>query len=249
MTTDLTMQTAPAATGWLSGPLRQAPTPGTVWLLRTCRHDGRSYGEWRWPLEAGAVVTAPDWTSAPDCGGGLHGWLRGCGAAGLAVGDTWLVIEAAAEVVVDLGEKVKVPEAVVIGVGSREAAVALMAAVYPDAPVIWAHRTAGPDGTAVTGDCGTAMIVGDGGTAVAGARGRATAGRGGSATVGYGGTATAGVGGTVAAGADGMICVRWWAGIRLRIAVGYIGEDGLEPDVRYRLDDAGRFVRVAEAAP
>ena len=122
--------------------------------------------------------------------------------------------------------------------------------------------TAGDDGTATAGYAGTAT-AGYAGTATAGARGTATAGARGTATAGYAGTATAGArgtatagargtatagdGGTATAGARGSIVIRSWdeANRRRRFTVGYIGEDGLEPDVAYQVVDGnGEFVRA-----
>jgi hypothetical protein len=107
--------------------------------------------------------------------------------------------------------------------------------------------TAGHESTATAGDWGTAT-AGDWGTATAGDRGTATAGDWGTATAGYRGTATAGYWGTATAGYRGTIILRRWDGVRYRTVVGYVGEDGIEPNVAYRLDDAGKFVRAKVAA-
>ena len=53
------------------------------------------------------------------------------------------------------------------------------------------------------------------------------------ATAGSGGTATAGPYGTATAGHDGQIRISWWDGNRYRLAVGYVGEDGIEANVPY----------------
>jgi len=102
--------------------------------------------------------------------------------------------------------------------------------------------TVGDYGTATAGDYGTAT-VGYKGTATAGYKGTATAGEGGTATAGYRGTATAGYRGTATAGDGGTIQIVWYDGTRERIAVGYVGEDGIEPDVPYRVK-GGRLVRA-----
>jgi len=118
---------------------------------------------------------------------------------------------------------------------------------------------AGGRGTATAGDYGTA-IAGDRGTATAGYCGTATAGYGGTATAGYGGTATAGdcgtatagyygtatagdygtvtagYKGTATAGYRGTIQIRWHDGDRYRTAVGYVGENGILPNVAYRVE-------------
>ena len=103
--------------------------------------------------------------------------------------------------------------------------------------------TAGYHGTATAGGYGTAT-AGDGGTATAGERGTATAGRYGTATAGNDGTATAGYRGTATAGERGMLLIYYYdqKNNRRRLAVAYIGEDGIQPTVKYRLDDSAKFV-------
>ena len=93
--------------------------------------------------------------------------------------------------------------------------------------------TAGVKGTATAGVRGTAT-AGDGGTATAGARGTATAGDGGTATAGERGTATA--------GERGILSLRWWDWSRYRIATFYVGENGVLPNVKYRVDEKGQIV-------
>ena len=183
-------------------------------ILRTCGANMQSYGGFQWPRSG--PVSAPDWDSRPECGNGLHGFLRGEGDGSLADWSSnavWVVAEV--ETFVGLGGKVKFPAAEVIFAGSRLEATALMKARYPDAAVIGAHVTVedrrvavvGNRGTATAGYCGTATAgyygtatAGNGGTATAGDDGTATAGDRGTATAGNGGTATAGSGGIATAG-------------------------------------------------
>ena len=84
----------------------------TRWLLKTVAADGAAYGDFVWPLEVGAEVTAPDWSDAPKCGGGLHGLLDGRGDGALldwSPDAVWLVAEVPADAhLVDLDGKVKV---------------------------------------------------------------------------------------------------------------------------------------------
>jgi hypothetical protein len=57
--------------------------------------------------------------------------------------------------------------------------------------------------------------------------------------------AAAGFNSVASAGPESAIALAWRdSDGRPRFTVGYIGEDGLEPNVAYRLDDQGRFVRV-----
>jgi len=117
------------------------------------------------------------------------------------------------------------------------------------------HRgtaTAGDEGTATAGDSGTAtagyagiVTAGDRGIATAGDRGTATAGHRGTATAGDEGTATAGYRGTATAGVGGILVVKWFDGQSSRLAIGYIGEDGLAPGVAYRVE-SGKFVAVEQ---
>ena len=48
------------------------------------------------------------------------------------------------------------------------------------------------------------------------------------------------------AGKTGMVIVSWWdyAAKRKRLAVGYVGEKGIEPDTFYRADADGKLVRA-----
>jgi hypothetical protein len=99
----------------------------TVLLLRTTDKDGQSHGGSVWPRKVGAVVTAPDWSAEPQCGGGLHGLLWGLGDQGqLSRNDDalWWVVRARAADVVNLDGNAKVPTCVVRYVGDRAGAVA-----------------------------------------------------------------------------------------------------------------------------
>jgi hypothetical protein len=306
-------------------------------ILRTCNADMRSHGGFQWPRSG--PVAAPDWDPVKGCGMGLHGFLRGEGDGSLAEWGSnamWLVAEV--ETFVDLGGKVKFPNAEVIFVGTRLETTALVKARYPDAAVIGANvaveegrvavvgyrgtatagyrgtatagdrgtatagdggtatagicgtatagyrgtatagdrgtATAGNWGTATAGDCGTATAghygtatagycgtatagyhgtatagyrgtatAGDRGTATAGDHGTATAGYRGTATAGDRGTATAGDGGTATAGDGGMLQIYYYhRNDRWRLAVAYVGEEKIKPNVKYRLDGNANFV-------
>ena len=119
---------------------------------------------------------------------------------------------------------------------------------------------AGKYGTASAGDLGSAT-AGDGGSAIAGNHGSASAGEYGTATAGYNGSATAGEHGTAIAGKHGsatagrygsasageygVLMIKYWDSCRDRYAVAYVGENGILPNVKYKLDDNHNFV-VAE---
>ena len=105
--------------------------------------------------------------------------------------------------------------------------------------------TAGDEGTATAGDRGTAT-AGYAGTATAGNLGTATAGNLGTATAGDLGTATAGYAGTATAGYEGIIIINYWDddAEKMRRVVGRVGDGGLEPGKKYRLNDSHEFVEV-----
>ena len=211
-------------------------------ILRTSDKNRCSYNGFQWP-ESG-LVEAPDWDPTPVCGNGLHGALCGEGVGGLFNWNTdavWQVVEVEAGEIVDLGGKVKFPKGNVIYSGSREEATKIIQDRYPNAAVIGGTATAGDYGTATAGYRGTAT-AGDGGTATAGDEGTATAGDRGTAMAGDVGTATAGAYGTATAGAYGEIRIRWWDGNRYRLAVGYVGEDGIQPNIPYVVQN-GKLIK------
>ena len=236
------------------------------YILKTVQADGSAYGNFQWPLEVGAEVVAPDWDPTPDCGGGLHGLLNGVGNGGLldwGDGAVWVVAKVPKKAqLIDLGDKVKVSRCKVVFVGNQLSATSFLQENGCDGPIVGATvvagnngiATAGDRGTATAGDCGTATagdygtaIAGDRGTATAGYCGTATAGYYGTATAGYRGTATAGDCGTATAGYRGTIQIRWWDGNRSRTAVGYVGENGILPNVAYRVEN-GVFVEQRKEA-
>jgi hypothetical protein len=51
--------------------------------------------------------------------------------------------------------------------------------------------------------------------------------------------------GTATAGENSLIALAWYDGTRRRLAVAYVGEDGIKPHTRYRVNDKGEFVEVA----
>jgi hypothetical protein len=90
-------------------------------FLRTTDKDGKSHGGFQWPLEVGAIVTAPDWDATPKCGNGLHGLLNGEGEVS-HLSDTpdaiWWIVEA--DDAIDLGGKHKFQSCKVVSFGRRE---------------------------------------------------------------------------------------------------------------------------------
>jgi len=243
---------------------------GEALILRCCKSDGTSRNGFTWPEKG--TVAAPDWEPNPECGNGLHGWLRGAGDVNCwthNLDDLWIVAAVSESDCIDLSGKVKFPSCRVLYRGNRETAVQAVQKAYPASAVIFGTATAGDRGTAAAGDSGTATAgtrgtatAGDSGTATAGDSGTATAGYAGTATAGDSGTATAGTRGTAtagdsgtatagdrgtaAAGDSGIISIRHYdpRADRYRVMIGYVGEGGLKPGVAYKLNDQAQFVEA-----
>ena len=205
----------------------KSPAEATVLALRTCNADMTSYGGSVWPKSG--PVEAPDWKPTEECGNGLHGFLWGEGDGELANWSpdaVWLVVRVAEKSIVNLGGKVKFPRGVVEFAGSRF-----------DATNYIAERRRG----AIIGHTSTS---GDYGTSTSGYGGTSTSGSGGTSTSGYRGTSTSGYGGTSTSGDRGTLVLTRYVDGRKRLVVLYVGEDGILPNVPYKLDCNGRPVRA-----
>jgi hypothetical protein len=202
-------------------------------IMRTCNANMTSRGGFKWPRKG--LVTCSDWEPTYKCGNGLHGLLNGEGNGSLLnwSGDAvWLVVMVEESAILsgqgDLTDKCKFPCGTVVFSGARDKAIAEMV-------------KRGANLAKIVGGTATA---GDYGTATAGVGGTATAGVGGTATAGYRGTATAGYRGTATAGVGGILNIRYWDGNRYRIAIFYVGEDNIEPNTPYRLNDDHKAVKA-----
>lgn len=216
---------------------KASPKVETSLVLRVCREDFTSHNGFDWPSEVGAEVIAPDWRQNNNCGNGLHGWLYGQGDVTCVdhwerAEAKWLVLEVESSTIVMLGGKVKFPRAVVRFVGDRRSAAAY----------VLEHESRAKAENLI----GHAVQVGDGQVAATGSLGTATAGYRGTATAGDRGTATAGDSGTATAGDRGELRIRWWdaKAERYRTQIAYVGENGIKPNVAYRLNDKHEFVEA-----
>ena len=228
---------------------------GTALVLRTCNANMTSHNRFTWPKSG--PVECPDWVASTYCGNGLHGALWGQGYGALfnwSPDAVWQVVQI--EEWIDLDGKVKFPRGIVVHTGNQETATKYITENGASGSVIGAMTatghcgtaTAGYNGTATAGESGTA-IAGDYGTAIAGDYGTAIAGYNGAATAGDFGTAIAGHCGTATAGHCGIIQIKHFDGKRYRIKVGYVGEDGIQPNVPYSLDHDGNFIKAVDSRP
>lgn len=111
--------------------------------------------------------------------------------------------------------------------------------------------TSGDRGTSISGDYGKSHSSecgisnsGHYGTSISGYGGTSTSGYGGTSTSGDHGTSTSGNNGTSTTGYWGTIIIKYWKDGRYYSKVGHIGEDGLEPNVAYKLDDNHNFIKA-----
>lgn len=58
------------------------------------------------------------------------------------------------------------------------------------------------------------------------------------------GKSTSGDFGKVQAGENGTLILSYWDGKRMRIKTAYVGEKGILPNVAYKLDEKGKFVKA-----
>jgi len=83
------------------------------------------------------------------------------------------------------------------------------------------------------------------GISISGYMGLSVTGDGGISKTGDNGQAVAGVNGRVFGGDNSILELKWVDSTgRRRISTAYVGEDGILPNVMYRLDALGNFVKV-----
>lgn len=131
------------------------------YFLRTTDALGRSHGGFQWPLEVGAVVSAPDWSPKPVCGRGLHGLRNGLGdASRLDWQDDalWWIVEADDAEAVDLSGKWKFPACRVIAFGPQADVTAKLYALCPG-PIHGLMMTGGDYSTLTGGDRATLIFL------------------------------------------------------------------------------------------
>ena len=245
----------------------------TILVVRTVDPNGRSYGDFQWPLEAGAVCEAPDWDPAPKCGQGLHGLAWGDGDWSLldwSIEAKALIVEVEAQSVVEIGGKIKFPRAVVREITTLASAICRIAcdtARITKRVADWIEETmaatkGGEAGNAAhlasSGDAAQLASSGDDAHLASSGDDAHLASSGNAARLASSGyaahLASSGDDATIAAaakdcvakaGPNGAIALAYHDGTRMRFSVGYVGE-GLDADTWYRIDNAGQFVRATD---
>ena len=208
--------------------------PAKVLVLRTCDANQCSRsGRFQWAT-IGETTTAPDWLPARECGNGLHGWLWGSGDWSLKEKGKdvlWLVIEVDAKKVVDLDGKVKFPSGKTLAVEKTWNAAMGFIRGYASLPQREQVATGDSGHASATGDYGHASATGNYGHA------SATGDYGHASATGDYGWAVAGYSGKVKAGKDGCVTIAYHDGKRMRVVLGYVGEDGIKADTVYCVEN------------
>jgi hypothetical protein len=147
-----------------------------------------------------------------------------------------LIVEIDSATAVDLDGKVKFPSGVVVFAGDRNSAPKWLSEHGGAGRAIVGSKNTGGYGSTNTGGYGSTNTGGDHSTNTGGDHSKNTGGDH--------SKNTGGVGSTAKSGDLGVIAVDWWDGKRRRIAVGYVGEDGIKPNTFYRCDESGKLVEV-----
>ena len=209
------------------------------WVVRVVRADMASRGGFRYPrpgVDIGhgpGVVVAPDWDPEPKCGHGLHGWLGGAGDPSIAscvgVDDpeaVWLIL--GIDDHVELDRKVKFERGVVLHAGKRDEIHTILVQEGRNAPGANFVQLTGGDYATLTGGDYATLTGGDYATLTGGDHA----------------TLTGGNHATLTGGDHATLTWRLWGGARYRLHVFYVGENGVEPSVAYKLSDKHELVRL-----
>ena len=225
-----------------------------TYVLRTCSENMTSYDGFKWPRKG--QVKCGDWSKEPKCGNGLHGLLMGHGDGSLLHWDAkaqWLVVKVLAKDVVAIDKyKVKFPKGTVVYCGDRKGATDYIIAHGAEASkVVGAFITVG-DG-AVGGGGYRATVSGGNRATVSGGNGSTVSGgdwstvSGGDwSTVsgGIGSTVSGGYCATISGGIGSILQMKWDDGKRYRITIAYVGEDGIKANIKYKVNNQGKFVKA-----
>ena len=206
----------------------------TALVLRCCAPDMSSKNGFVWP-GVGSIAKADDWKDNAKCGAGLHGWLYGQGdhsAADHATTDgaKWLVVEVVEDSIRMLGGKCKFPEGKVVFVGARAEAAGYIIQHEPQAKKV-----------AVIG---AVLKCGDKESLLGGALSSLTGGNYATMTGGDSAKMTGGDSATMTGSDYAVMHFTYWDGKRTRTVIAYVGADGIEPNVAYKLDEERKVVKA-----
>jgi len=173
-------------------------------------------------------VEAPDFSSKAECGGGLHGFLWGKGNGSLASysgSEIWKVIKVPDDenlIHIDR-EKVKFKGGTIVCSGTRKEATDFLRSLLPPEMV---------DKTII----GEFLQVGD--------TEKASGGDYSTVSGGDRSTVSGGHNSTVSGGHNSELRIRYYDGDRYRTTLAYVGENGIEPNQKYKLNKQFQFEKI-----
>ena len=236
------------------------PKDGHVLILRTNDKNNQSRGDFQYPTKG--YVEAPDWEATNECGFGLHGALKGVGNGCLFNWNNdaiWMVLEVKESEIINLGDKVKFKGGNIVYSGTRQEATKLLYDVYRNVGIIgldyhsdkkemivggyYSTLTGGYNSTLtggnesiLSGDFGSTLIGGNYSTLTGGDYSTLTGGNWSTLIGGNRSTLTGGIGSTLSGGDNSVLRFKYWDESRDRIKTYYVGENGVKPNTKYRLN-------------
>jgi hypothetical protein len=246
----------------------------TALVLRCCKFDMSSKNGFVWPGVGGVATAQDwidNNECGNGLHGWLYGQGDHRTSDYFSMVDAkWLVVKVALADVRILGGKCKFPSGEVVFVGSRSEAAKYIIENEPQAAnvaVIGAvlecgyngvvqggalSVLTGGDSATMTGDDSATMTGGDSATMIGGYSAtmtggdyaKMTGGDGAKMTGGDSATMTGGDSATMTGGDGASMCFQYYDGKRSRTVIAYVGEDGIEPNVAYQLNDDHKVVKV-----
>ena len=263
-----------------------------TYIIRSCNEDMTSKNGFLWP--ASGLVKADDFLPTNRCGNGLHGLrLNQNNPVIWYENGKLLLLKVDEKKIVDLDDKCKFPEAIVIKTFDDMNSLTLylynkninIEGMYrrtqiSDNSVKWiggdrstltggyGSKLTGGNGSKLTGGYGSKLTGGNGSTLTGGDRSTLTGGTcstltGGdrsTLTGGYGSkltggkysaltggdrsTLTGGDDSKLTGGNNSTLIIQYWDKNKFRIAIAYVGENGILPNVKYKVNDKGKFIEI-----
>ena len=211
--------------------------------LRTCAKDGSAYGGFKWSLEIGSIVTAPDWNDAKQCGGGLHALLDGNGDYSLLSNNAdavWQVVEVDRDkcVVID-NSKVKFESCKIVYSGNMASALTMIGDYW--IKLILKEKLSNDNSQAASGHSSKLAASGHFSKLAASGHSSKLAASGDQSIA-----VSIGINSIVSAGENGCIALSFLneRKKRFELVVGYVGEKGIKENVSYKLNDKNKFEEV-----
>ena len=187
-----------------------------------------------WPKSG--PVAAPDWAPTKSCGHGLHGLRSGDNDPGEWYGGPILAVDVEDEKIVDLCGKCKFPSGVVVYCGDMEGFCKKFPGCWYGAKVTGGDRSTVTGGhySTVTGRDDATVTGGHNSVVTGGHYSTVTGGRNSTVTSGNYSVVTGGNAATVTGGDRAILSIYYHDGIRRRLAVAYVGENGILKNTAYK---------------